>query len=174
MLKNFVRLDITLSRLRPLRGSSHIPLPKRILKKKALINMENDDEECFKWAVTRALNPVEKNPQCVTKELRKQSEELNWDGIEFPTPCLERVFKKFLVFEHESAMNNAYVIPLYVPTEKREKVVRLFFLKDIDEDGIVSHYFAVKDMSRLVSSKASKKKEKKYQSINQSINQSVY
>ena len=59
MLKKVIRLDITLSRLRPLRGSSHIPLPKRILKRKALINMENKDEECFKWAVTRALNHVE-------------------------------------------------------------------------------------------------------------------
>ena len=34
MLKKVVRLDITLSRLRSLRGSSHIPLPKRILKRK--------------------------------------------------------------------------------------------------------------------------------------------
>ena len=96
MLKRVVRLDITLSRLRPLRGSSHIPLPKCIVKRKALINMENDDDECFKWAVTRALNPVHvTNPQRVTKELIKQSEELNWDGIEFPTPCLERMLKKF-------------------------------------------------------------------------------
>ena len=132
--------------------------------------MENEDEECFKWAETRALNPVEKNPQRVTKELRKQSEELNWNGIEFPTPYLERVFKKFeknndvslLVFGHEAVMNNTFIIPPYVPTERREKVVRLFFLKDLDEDGIVSHYCVVKDMSRLVSSQASKKKEKKY------------
>ena len=100
----------------------------------------------------RALNPLEKNPQGVTKELRKQSKELDWSGIEFPTPCLERVFKKFeknnnvtlLVFGHESVMNNMYIIPLYVPTERREKVVRLFFLKDLDED--VSHYCVVKDM----------------------------
>ena len=35
-------------------------------------------------------------------------------------------------------------------------------LKDVDEDGIASHYCVVKDMSRLVSSQASKKKEKKY------------
>ena len=48
MLKKVVRLDITLSRLRPLRGNSHIPLPERILKRKTIINMENDDEECFK------------------------------------------------------------------------------------------------------------------------------
>ena len=95
MLKRVVRLDITLSRLRPLRGSSHFELPKVIAKKKALINMKNKDEECFKWPVTRALNLLEKNPQRMTKELRKQSEVLDWNGIEFPTPCLERVLKKF-------------------------------------------------------------------------------
>ena len=108
--------------------------------------MENDNEECFKWAVSMALNPVEKNPQRVTKELIKQSEGLNWDGIEFPTPCLERVFKKFeknnnvslLVFGYEAALNNTCIIPLYVLTERRKKVVRLFFLKDVDDDEIVS------------------------------------
>ena len=59
MLKEVLRVDITLGRLRPLRGSSHMELPKAHAKKKALINMANDDEECFKWAATRALNPVD-------------------------------------------------------------------------------------------------------------------
>ena len=72
MLKRVVRLDITLSRLRPLRGSSRIKLPKAIAKRKALINMKNEDEECFKWAVTRALNPVDENPQRVTNELSRK------------------------------------------------------------------------------------------------------
>ena len=168
VLKRVVRLDITLSRLRPLRGSSHIELPKVIAKLNALINMKNEDEECFNWAVTRALNPVEKNPQSVNKELRRQSEELDWDGIEFPTPCLEMVFKKFerdngvslLVFGHEVTVNKTYIIPLYVPTERREKIVRLFFLKN--EDETESHYCVVKNMSALVGAQVSAKKEKKY------------
>ena len=168
MLKRVVRLDITLSRLRPLRGSSHIELPKVIAKRKALINMKNEDEECFKWAVTRTLNPVEKDPQRVTKELRKQSKEQNWDGIEFPTPCLEKVSKKFkrnngvslLVFGHVATVNKTYIIPLYVPTERRNRVVRLFFLKN--EDGTVSHYCVVKNMSALVGAQVSAKKERKY------------
>ena len=168
MLKKVVRLDITLSRLRPLRGSSHMELPKRISKRKALINMQNLDKFCFKWAVTRALNPVGKDPQRITKKLRKQSEKLDWQGIEFPTPCLERMFKKFesnndvslLMFGHEETRNNTYIIPLYVPTVRREMVVRLFFLKN--ENGTESHYCVVKNMSALVSSQASKKKEKKY------------
>ena len=38
------------------RGSSYIPLPSWIASKKAVINPKNEnDEECFKWAVTAAL-----------------------------------------------------------------------------------------------------------------------
>ena len=163
-LKNVIGLNITYSRLRPLRGSSHIPLPEKILRKKALINMENEDDECFKWAVTRALNLVGKDSQRVTKELREQSEKLIFDGIEFPTPCSERMFKKFennndvsvLVFGYE----NKDIIPLYVPIERRERIVRLFFYKN--EDGTKSHYCVIKSMSRLVSSQISKKKAKKF------------
>ena len=75
---------------RPLRGSSHIPLPNKIKDTKALINIKNKDNQCFKYAVTRALNPVTKNAGLISKELREQTKKYNWDGIEFPTPCTER------------------------------------------------------------------------------------
>ena len=51
----------------PLKGNSWIPLPEAISKKKAVINMKNEDDECFKWCVTRALNPVEKNAERITQ-----------------------------------------------------------------------------------------------------------
>ena len=56
---NFHQLDLT-------RGSSYIPLPDLIVSKKAVINPKNENnEECFKWAVTVALHHEEigKNPQ---------------------------------------------------------------------------------------------------------------
>ena len=169
MLKKDLRVDITLSRLRPLRGSSHVELPKALAKRRTLINMANKDEECSKWAVTRALNPVDKDPQRVAKLLREQAKELCWDGVKFPTPCSERVFRKFeenndispRVFGHQPNNNGGVtIIPLYAPKERREMVVRLFFLKS--EDGTVSHYCVVKNMSAQVSSQVSKKKAKKY------------
>ena len=89
-LKRVVKLLITKSRLNELRGSSHIPLPKKIANRKALINMENKDDNCFKWAVTRALNPISTHAERITKELKKQAADLNWNGIEFPTPCTEK------------------------------------------------------------------------------------
>ena len=53
-------LDLHTLKYVPLGGSSYISLPKLLAAKKAIINLKNEDEECFKWAITRALNPVEK------------------------------------------------------------------------------------------------------------------
>ena len=85
-LRRVIQLEIHVGEFRPLRGKKHEPLPKSIASKKAIINMKNDDNECFKWTVTRALNPVDKNSERITKELKGQSEELEWEGIDFPTP----------------------------------------------------------------------------------------
>ena len=75
-------LDMHTAKYEPLKGSSYIPLPKNLKNKKAIINMQNKDNECFKWCVTRALNPVEKNPKRITKILRIQAKKLNcWFSV---------------------------------------------------------------------------------------------
>ena len=140
------------------------------MRKNALVNIKNDDEECFKWHAT--IGYFNLQDECstsdkVTEELRKYAEQLNFNEIEFPTPCSERVFKKFeknnnvslRVFGCEILPNNTNIIPLYVSKEKREKVVRLFFYEN--EDGTKGHYCTVKDMSRLVSSQYSKKRARR-------------
>jgi hypothetical protein len=66
-LRRVTQLEIHIGEFRPLRGKKHEPLSKSIASKKAIINMKNDDDECFKWAVTRALNPVDKNSERITK-----------------------------------------------------------------------------------------------------------
>src|SRR5688572_30734069 len=52
-----MKLDIDTVEYRPLKGNSYIPLPKCLASKNGIINMKNEDQECFKWCVTRALNP---------------------------------------------------------------------------------------------------------------------
>ena len=47
------------SSLRKVRAT-YIPLPAFLAAKKAIINLRNEDDKCFKWAITRALTPVEK------------------------------------------------------------------------------------------------------------------
>ena len=53
---NFHRLNLT-------RGSSYLLLPDWISRKKVIINPQNSDEECFKWAVIASENVGMKDPQ---------------------------------------------------------------------------------------------------------------
>ena len=90
MFKIILRLKITLSENKPVRGSSYIPLPKG-LKTRSFINVKNKkDNHCFKWAILRHIHPEEKDPQLIGN-LKKHVDELNWDEIEFPTPCSEKM-----------------------------------------------------------------------------------
>ena len=78
-------LDLHTVKYLPLGGSSYIPLPKFLAANKAIINLlKNEHDECFKWAITRALNAVEINSKRIDKKLREISEVLNWDGLKFP------------------------------------------------------------------------------------------
>ena len=73
---NFYQLNLT-------RGSSYLPLPDWLAKKKAVINPHNNDEECFKWAVIAAENIGMKDPQRVLN-LRKFTDNYDWSGLKFP------------------------------------------------------------------------------------------
>ena len=73
---NFYQLNLT-------RGSSYLPLPDWLVKKKVIINPHNKDEECFKWAVITAKNVGMKDPQRVSN-LRKFTDNYDWSGLKFP------------------------------------------------------------------------------------------
>ena len=70
VFKSIVSLEIHTVKYQPLSRSSYIPLPKYLADKKALVNLKNDDQQCFKWAVTRAINPTESHPERIDKKLR--------------------------------------------------------------------------------------------------------
>ena len=53
----------------PLGGSSYNTLPKFLAANKSIINLKNEDDEGLKWAITRALNPVENHPERIDREL---------------------------------------------------------------------------------------------------------
>ena len=152
-------LEIHLVDFQPLSGSTFIHLPKIIADKKAVINMENKDDQFFKWSVTRALNPVVKNARLITKELKDQSEKLNWNGLEFPVKL-----KQIGIFEKENpkiSVNvfgfEGVVFPLRISKTKRTQIVNLLLIFD----GERNHYTVIKNMSRLLSSQVSGHKESK-------------
>ena len=171
-LYSIVGSDISIVKFKPLSGSGYSKLPPSIAKKKAVINIKNEDDQCFKWAVTRALNPTDKNPDRITKELREQSEKLNWDGITFPVKIKDiSVWEKnnetkVNVFGYDDDSRKLYAIKIsdqhtsvVVDEEKDKKFVNLYLHDD-------NHYCAIKNLGRLVSSQMSNHQHKKYFCLN--------
>ena len=78
-----MKLEINSFRYVPLKGKSYIPLPKKLADKTAIINMKNEVDQCFKWAVTRALNPVDKNAERIDKKSAKTSRKtkIGWNRV---------------------------------------------------------------------------------------------
>ena len=76
------------------RRSSYINSPDWIKNKKATINLKNNDNECFKYAITAALNhkKIRKDLQRTSK-LKPYINNYNWKDIEFPSHSKE--WKKF-------------------------------------------------------------------------------
>ena len=154
-------LEIFITKFKPLNGKSYKPFPKFIAKKNAVINMENDDDQCFKWAVTRALNPTERNPNRITKILKTQAEKYNWNDIEFPTKVKDiHKFEKnnivnvnvFSFDENSGRYGRVYTLRL--SKTEHEKTINLFLYDE--------HYGVVKKLSRLVSGQLNKQGHKKH------------
>ena len=76
-------LDTNFHHLNLTRNSSYLPLPDWLARKKAVINPQNGDEECFKWAVIAVENIGMKDPQRVSN-LKKFTDNYDWSGLKFP------------------------------------------------------------------------------------------
>ena len=157
----FVRvlsLDVQMSQFTPLRGRSWIPLSKQLSNKKAIINIKNDDNQCFKWCVTRALFPAEQHAERIDKNLRENSKRIDWNGLKFPIEL-----KQISHFENlnQNISINAFgfekvVYPLRLfKGEERQHQINLLLIAD----DVKKHYCLIKNMSRLLSMQISKHKE---------------
>ena len=78
-------LDANFHQLNLMRGSSYLPLPDFIAKRKAVINPQNGEEECFKWAIIAADKwmDIDSHLERVSN-LREFADNYDWSGLEFP------------------------------------------------------------------------------------------
>jgi hypothetical protein len=146
--KAIVKMDINTVIYKPLKGSSYIPLPSVLADKKAIINMKNEDEQCFKWCVVRALNLVIKDQERITKKLRMQAENLNWNDIKFPVSLND--IDKFERHNEGIGINvfgyEGEVYPLRLSKVCDSKIVDLLLISN----DSTQHYCLIKSLSRLL------------------------
>ena len=108
-IDHIMHLDINFHQLLLTSGSSYIELPSWIALKKAVINPKNeDDEECFKWAVVAGLHheEINTNPERISK-LKPFTDQYNWDGLKFPVSVNQ--IDKFEKNNDDIAVNVLYI-----------------------------------------------------------------
>ena len=93
MLAEIYSLNLNVVRFAPLAGSAYSPLPKFLQNKKAIVNVQNDDDRCFGFAIASALHPVDhhQHPNRPEKYIQ-YLEENGPDGlqdIEYPVSPLD-------------------------------------------------------------------------------------
>ena len=147
------------------RGGSYIDSPKWLKDKKSAINPKNNDDKCFQYAVTLALNldKIKKDPQRVSK-IKPFIEKYNWEDIDFPSTSKD--WKKFEC-NNEVAHNI-----LYVPYNTKKINIAYKSKNDLTHerqiillmisDGQRWHYLVVKNLSGLLRGITSNHKEDFY------------
>ena len=148
-----LKMVLYTTRWDPINAGSYIDLPPALKNKKAIINMKNRDEECFKWCILRALNPKDNHAEKIDKDLKNKAETLNMQGIRYPVN-----FRDIDRFESQNPEISITVLgynkdervyPLKVSkyTGCEHDIVLLLI-----KDGEKSHYCLVKKTSALLAS----------------------
>ena len=137
-----------------------------IKNKKTTINLKNNDDKYFQYALTVALNceKIKKYPQRILK-IKPFLDQYTWNGIDFPSHSKD--WKMFDSNTKSIALNILYVphntekIRLAYMSKhnlKRESQVILLMITD----GKKWHYLAVKGLSTLLKGITSKHVEDFY------------
>ena len=151
-------INVTL--YKPLNGSIYIELPTELRNsEKGLINMKNEDEECFRWCHIRHLNPQIKYPERVKKEDKKMINELNYDGIDFPLSQkhYNKVEKQNSIRINVFGYEDGQPFPIHISKETFEDQMNLLLITKDEK----KQYVLIKDFNAFMYNQ-SKHKERKH------------
>lgn len=173
-LSRILNLTVNINKYNPLHAGCNIQLPREIMLKRAVINVQSRDNACFAWAVVAALYPAERNMDRVSS-YPHYTTVLNFDGIEFPM-SLNHI-KKFELLngisvniysvkkkKNERDMKKGEgisILPIRLTKRKMDKHVNLLYIPDPHDDN-VGHFTCIKNLSRLIGSQLSNNKRKKF------------
>ena len=159
-LKSIDSHFINTAKYKPLNANSYIKLPDYLShSRKGLINLKNNDNECFRWSHIRYLNPKNIHPGRIHKDDYEFINKLNYSNCKFPISINDynKIEKQnninIYVFYYED--NDIY--PLYISKENFENHLKLLLLTENENQ----HYVLISDFNRLMYNKT-KHKCKKY------------
>ncbi|XP_054720676.1 uncharacterized protein LOC129230303 [Uloborus diversus] len=152
-LDHVIHVEVTAAKYAPLAGRSYIPLTSKMQAKKAVLNIQNEDNKCLVWCLLAHKMNISREDQPHRVSHYTQHEcSIKMEGVEFPVPltkipAVEKMNDlRINVFGCEE--EEAEIFPLYI--SKREDTDCINLLLIANEEA--QHYCLIRDMSRLISS----------------------
>ena len=139
---------INIVNYQPFKGSSYINLPQELKNNKSLINLQNKDNECFRWCHIRHLNPQEKDPHRIKKMDKAYIDKLNYTGIEFPVTVkqINKIEKQNNICINLFGYEEKQKFPIYISKEKFIDHMELLLITE----GENNHYVLIKDFNKFM------------------------
>ena len=153
IFNRLLEFTIVVTQFRPLAGSTFVPTPLAIERKKAIVNVQNSDLHCFEHSINAFLHPAKDHPYRVSNYIKYMGT-LNFDNIPFPVavkdiPKFEKQNPEISVNVISPDPDNKGFSIDYVSAERqRRHHVNLLLLHD-PQTG-THHYTLIKNFSRLV------------------------
>ena len=152
---------INIVKYQPMKGSSYIQLPQELRNSaKGLINLKNNDNECFRWCHIRHSNYQHKYPQRIKKVDKEYIDKLNYEGIEFPVTIkqLNKIEKQNEININVFGYEEKQPYPIYISSEKHEDHMELLLITK-DEN---KHYVLIKDFNKFMFNQTKHKNKKHF------------
>ena len=153
---------VNVARFQPLRGGTYLPIPTKLKNKKAVMNVQNKDNECLKWAVRSAMFPPPEGKNPNRPSSYPVNDGINWSGIVFPTP-VKQIDK--LEAQNENLAINVFgwendCVIVHRISKKEKSVPRINLM--LIESGEKQHYCFVKRVSALLYDQSKHRDTKHY------------
>ena len=141
---------INVAQYQPLRGGSYMALPTKLKNKRAILNIQNRDNECLRWSLRAASFPAPRVRNPIRPSSYPTEDRLNFTGIDFPTPVsqidrLERQNSNLAI--NAFGWENGQVV-VHRISEKGGETPRINLM--LTKQGENTHYSLVKRLSALL------------------------
>jgi len=140
---------LNIVKYKPMSGKSYIKLPPELNNsKKGLINIKNNDNECFRGSHIRYLNPQEKYPQRIKKVGKTFINKLDYSNIEFPVEVNDynKIEKQNNINVNVFGYQDKQKCPIYISKEKFEDHLNLLLITNEEKQ----HYVLIKDFNQFM------------------------
>ncbi|XP_051862876.1 uncharacterized protein LOC117574148 [Drosophila albomicans] len=173
-LTRIIRLELNVYKCDPTKGSNHFELPLKLKNRKAVVNVQNKDAFCFKWAIISALKPISRSYHCnsygveITSPIIEVNNiKIDFNGLTFPMEI--RKIKEFTQRNPHISLNvfgydeesDKIIGPLYCDGVEMRIHINLLFV-DGPTAGIHGHYVWIKNISSLLAKQLGKHRVKRW------------